>query len=176
LLITAYANHPRVDVAVRIHKDSVWDPENLYISLPFGSPITSETEELWIDKMDALTRPRKDQLTGSLADYYCLGEGAAFVTAHDGIAIAMPDTPLIQLGSLNHGFRLLNGDAKLQQDPGHLYAWVMNNYWETNFSATLGGFYEFRYLVAWGEQYQTPEVAMNACRSMNAGILAWRVH
>jgi hypothetical protein len=176
LLITAYANHPRVDVAVRIHKDSVWDPENLYISLPFGSPITSETEELWIDKMDALTRPRKDQLTGSLADYYCLGEGAAFVTAHDGIAIAMPDTPLIQLGSLNHGFRLLNGDAKLQQDPGHLYAWVMNNYWETNFSATLGGFYEFRYLVAWGEQYQTPEVAMNVCRSMNAGILAWRVH
>jgi hypothetical protein len=176
LLITAYANHPRVDVAVRIHKDSIWDPENLYISLPFGSPITSETEELWIDKMDALTRPRKDQLTGSLADYYCLGEGAAYITAHDGIAIAMPDTPLIQLGSLNHGFRLLNGDAKLQQDPGHLYAWVMNNYWETNFSATLGGFYEFRYLVAWGEQYQTPEVAMNACRSMNAGILAWRVH
>lgn len=175
LLVTAYANHPRVDVAVRLHKESVWDPENLYISLPFGGPITSETEELWIDKMDALTRPRKDQLTGSLADYYCLGEGAAYVTAHDGVAIAMPDTPLIQLGSLNHQFRLLNGDPKLQQDPGHLYSWAMNNYWETNFSATLGGFYEFRYLVAWGEQYHTPEAAMNACRSMNAGILAWRI-
>ena len=70
LFVTAYAKHPRVDVAVRIHKDSVWDPENLYISLPFGSPIISETEELWIDKMDALTRPHKDQLTGSLADYF----------------------------------------------------------------------------------------------------------
>ncbi len=175
LLVTAYANQPRVDVAVRMHKDSVWDPENLYISLPFGSPTTSETEELWIDKMDALTRPRKDQLTGSLADYYCLGEGAAYVTVNDGVAIAMPDTPLIQLGSLNHEFRLLNGDAKLQQDPGHLYSWAMNNYWETNFAATLGGFYEFRYLVAWGEQYHTPEAAMNACRSMNAGILAWRI-
>jgi len=176
LLVTAYAQHPRVDVAVRIHKDSVWDPENLYISLPFGSPIISKTEELWIDKMDALTRPRKDQLTGSLADYYCVGEGTAYISAHNGVAIAMPDTPLIQLGSLNHEFRLLNGDAKLQQDPGHLYAWPMNNYWETNFAATLGGFYEFRYLVAWGEQYHTPEAAMNACRSMNAGILAWRVH
>ncbi|MCM3041540.1 glycoside hydrolase [Paenibacillus motobuensis] len=176
LFVTAYAKHPRVDVAVRIHKDSVWDPENLYISLPFGSPIISESEELWIDKMDALTRPRKDQLTGSLADYYCVGEGAAYISAHNGVAIAMPDTPLIQLGSLNHQFRLLNGDAKLQQDPAHLYAWPMNNYWETNFAATLGGFYEFRYLVAWGEKYQTPEAAIDACRSMNAGILAWRVH
>ena len=107
---------------------------------------------------------------------YCVGEGAAYISAHQGVAIAMPDTPLIQLGSLNHQFRLLNGDAKLQQDPAHLYAWPMNNYWETNFAATLGGFYEFRYLVAWGEQYQTPEAAMDACRSMNAGILAWRVH
>ncbi|WP_314584734.1 glycoside hydrolase [Paenibacillus terrigena] len=174
LLVTAYANHPRVDVAVRMHKDSVWDPENLYISLPFGSPTHSDTEELWIDKMDALVRPRKDQLPGSLADYYCLGEGAAYVADQGGVAIAMPDTPLIQLGSLDHQFRLLNGDAKLAEDPGHLYSWAMNNYWETNFTATLGGFYEFRYLVTWGEQLCTQEAAMNACRSMNAGILAWR--
>ncbi|OXM14773.1 hypothetical protein [Paenibacillus herberti] len=175
LLVTVYANQPRVDVAVRMHKDSVWEPENLYISLPFGSPVMSETEELWIDKMEALTRPRKDQLPGSLADYYCLGEGAAYVSAANGVAIAMPDTPLIQLGSLKHGFRLLNGDAKLQQDPGHLYAWAMNNYWETNFPATLGGFYEFRYLVAWGESLNTPEAALTSCRSMNAGILSWRL-
>ncbi|MCM3749380.1 glycoside hydrolase [Paenibacillus pasadenensis] len=174
LLMTVYANLPRVDVAVRMHKDSVWAPENLYISLPFGSPVMSETEQLWIDKMEALTRPRKDQLPGSLADYYCLGEGAAYVSADNGVAIAMPDTPLIQLGSLDYGFRLLSGDAKLQQDPGHLYAWAMNNYWETNFPATLGGFYEFRYYVAWGEKYNTPEAAIGACRSMNAGILTWR--
>ena len=88
----------------------------------------------------------------------------------------MPDTPLIQLGSLEHGYRLLNGDEKLEQDPAHLYAWVMNNYWETNFSATLGGFYEFRYFITWGETYSKPDVSMDACRGMNAGILAWRQH
>jgi len=175
LLITAYMDRPRVDVAVRMHKDSVWDPENLYISLPFGSPMTSDSEELWIDKMDALVRPRKDQLSGSLADYYCLGEGIAYVKENNGIAIAMPDTPLIQLGSLKHEFRLLNGDDKLDQDPGHLYSWAMNNYWETNFAATLGGFYEFRYLVTWGEALNSPEAAIETCRSMNAGILAWRI-
>lgn len=176
LFLTVYAESPRVDVAVRMHKESVWKPENLYISLPFGGELTSGTTELWVDKMDALTRMRKDQLPGSLADYTAVGEGASYISADHGVVIAMPDTPLIQLGSLEHGYRLLNGDEKLLQEPAHLYSWAMNNYWETNFTATLGGFYEFRYLITWGEKFNTPELALDTCRGMNAGILTWRQH
>jgi len=174
LFLTVYADRPRVDVSVRMHKESVWKPENLYISLPFGGALTTSTQELWVDKMDALTRLRKDQLPGSLADYTAVGEGAAYISKEQGIVIAMPDTPLIQVGALEHKYRLLNGDARLEQDPAHLYAWVMNNYWETNFAATLGGFYEFRYYIAWGEKFNNPEVSFDMCRGMNAGILAWR--
>ncbi|MGZ9585214.1 glycoside hydrolase family 38 N-terminal domain-containing protein [Paenibacillus marinisediminis] len=174
LLITAYADRPRVDVAVRLHKDSVWDPENLYVSLPFGNSIAADHPQLWLDKAGALVRPRIDQLEGSLADYYCAGEGVAYVGESEGVVIALPDTPLVQLGSLAYESRLLSGHAKLASDPAHLYSWPMNNYWETNFAPTLGGFYEFRYNVAWGEAYHTPEKAIEACESMNAGILAWR--
>lgn len=39
------------------------------------------------------------------------------------------------------------------------------------FAATLGGFYEFRYDVAWGEAYTSPEQAIEACRSMNVGMM-----
>ncbi|WP_405174444.1 glycoside hydrolase [Paenibacillus sp. FSL H8-0261] len=176
LFLTVYADRPRVDVAIRMHKESVWKPENLYVSLPFGGSLSTDKYDLWVDKMDALTRMRKDQLPGSLADYTAVGEGAVYVSESQGVVIAMPDTPLIQLGSLEHGYRLLNGDEKLEQDPAHLYAWVMNNYWETNFSATLGGFYEFRYFITWGENYSKPDASMDACRGMNAGILAWRQH
>lgn len=175
LLITAYADRTRVDVAVRMHKNSVWDPENLYVSLPFGSAIAADPiEQLWIDKVGVLVRPRIDQLEGSLADYYSVGEGVAYVGNTQGVIIAMPDTPLIQLGSLAYESRLLSGHPKLAEDPAHLYSWTMNNYWETNFAATLGGFYEFRYCVAWGEAYASPERAIEACKSMNNGLLAWR--
>lgn len=174
LLLKVYTDRPRVDVAVRIHKDSIWDPENLYVSLPFGCAISAGSQQLWIDKADAHVRPRVDQLPGSLADYYCVGEGAAYVGDKEGLVIAMPDTPLIQLGSLEYEARLLSGHAKLAEDPAHLYSWPMNNYWETNFAATLGGFYEFRYYVAWGEAYNTSEKSLEACRSMNAGLLSWR--
>ncbi|UVI30947.1 glycoside hydrolase family 38 N-terminal domain-containing protein [Paenibacillus spongiae] len=175
LLVTAYADKPRLDVAVRMHKNSVWDPENIYVSIPFGGSIEAGKRELWVDKLQAPTRLRIDQLPGSLIDYYCLGEGAVYTEGGSGVAIAMPDTPLIQLGSLKHEFRMLQDDEGMKDDPAHLYSWPMNNYWETNFRATLGGFYEFRYLVSWGEAFGQPDAALEACRSMNAGVLAWRV-
>ncbi|MEK4474870.1 glycoside hydrolase [Paenibacillus sp. FSL R7-0048] len=176
LLVTLYSDRARIDVAVRMHKESVWDPENLYISLPFGSAPSSPQQELWIEKTGASVRPRIDQLPGSLADFYCVDEGVAYISEGRGIAIAMPDTPLIQIGSLDYEDRLLSGHPELAHDPAHLYSWPMNNYWETNFKATLGGFYEFRYYVTWGEELHTPESAMKACRSMNAGILSWRTN
>ncbi|MNV27157.1 hypothetical protein D3C71_1182970 [compost metagenome] len=174
LLVTVYGDRARADVAVRMHKESVWDPENVYISLPFGSAPAAGQDALWIEKTGAALRPRIDQLPGSLADFYCVDEGVAFVRDTRGVAIAMPDTPLIQLGSLDYEDRLLSGHPGLAHDPAHLYSWPMNNYWETNFKATLGGFYEFRYYIAWGDELNTSEVALEACKSMNAGILAWR--
>ncbi len=67
------------------------------------------------------------------------------------VMIATPDSNLIQLGSLDHGERLLMGDPRLADDPAHAYAWLMTNYWETNFGAQLGGFHEFRFTLECGE-------------------------
>ena len=71
----------------------------------------------------------------------------------------MPDQHLLQLGPLAHGERLLMGDPRLAADPAFAYAWLMTNYWETNFAADLGGFHEFRYALRWG-----PEVTLATAR------------
>lgn len=172
LLLTVYMDMPRVDVAVRLLKDSVWDPENVYISLPFDT--NKSNQQLWLDKAGALVRPGIDQLPGTCLDYYALQEGLALLADGVGIVIGMPDTPLLQTGPLTHETRLLNG-----QQGEHwnypLYAWTMTNYWETNFKATLGGFYEFRYMVSWGAGWTSPEEAIRLCRSMNTGLTAFRL-
>ncbi|WP_067625132.1 hypothetical protein [Alicyclobacillus acidiphilus] len=187
--LTVYRDYPQVDVSIRIHKESVWEPENLYVSLPFGRrrEVGQHGGQLWIEKAGAVLQPRIDQIPGSLVDYYCVQEGIAFIlpttvaegTTHPnhfiGIAVGVPDTPLIQVGPIEYGDRLLQGHPDLEQDPEHVYSWVMNNFWETNFKAEVGGFYEFRYHVAWGPEFQDPNVAVQHCHQMNVGTLCFRI-
>ena len=182
LELTAYQDEPRVDAAVRLHKDSVWEPENVYLSLPFAAGPSSQ---LWLGKAGAIeagaaVRPRLDQIPGTLTDYYALDDGFAVVTDESGVAVAMPDCHLLQIGPLEFGKRLLAGDPRLADDPGHLYAWLMNNFWETNFAASLGGFHEFRFSVRWGDRLagrdaeHPPAAALEACRTANDGLVVFR--
>jgi hypothetical protein len=50
----------------------------------------------------------------------------------------------------------------------------MNNFWETNFKADLGGFYEFTYTVVTGK-YDSPEMAMEYCKAVNEGVLGFYI-
>jgi hypothetical protein len=173
LTLQAYVEEPRVDVAVRMHKLSVWEPENVYLSLPFTSGSTSG--ELWLDKSGAKVRPRRDQLPGTLTDYYCIQEGFALTAESLGLVVACPDTHLLQLGRLEFGQRPLMGDPELTRDPAHPYAWLMTNFWETNFSADLGGFYEFRFYLKWGSAFHDPDQALQTCHNLNQGLTCFRL-
>ena len=170
--LTALKDEPRVDVAVRMHKESTWEPENVYVSLPFAPP---GPHELWLDKAGAPVRPRIDQIPGTLTDYYSVQGGFAVIGAELGVAVSMLDNHLLQLGPLEHGDRLLAGDPALDDDPAHAYAWLMTNYWETNFSAALGGFYEFRYSVSWGRDLRDPDAALTRVRDACRDITCFRL-
>lgn len=172
--LRAFADFPRVEVSVRIHKDSVWDPENLYIALPFRAP-SDEVPVLWVDKAGAAMRPRIDQLPDTTTDFMCVQEGLALLASGTGTAIAIPDSPLLQLGPLEHGKRLLHGHPDARNDNARLYAWVLNNFWETNFEATVGGFHEFRFIVHWGPAITSPEEAFTQCLAMNTGVKTFRL-
>jgi hypothetical protein len=165
LVLTAWKDAPRVDISFRFNKDSVWDAENLHLSLPFTTGAAAQ--ELWLDKAGAPVRPGVDQLPDSLTDFYTVQEGFALVGKNSGIAIASPDAPLLQLGALEHGPRLLMGAPELAARPLHPYGWLMTNYWETNFDASLGGFHEFRYRVEWGGHLANRTSALQCCHALN---------
>jgi hypothetical protein len=170
--LAARRDAPRVDVTVRLHKASAWEPENVYLSLPFGSG--APADRLWLDKAGAAVRPRVDQIPGTLTDFYAIQEGFAVVDDDFGVAVCTPDSHLLQLGPLEHGTRRLAGDPRLDDDPTRVYAWLMTNYWETNFAATLGGFHEFRYSVLWGPELCDPPLALQRCRDTNRGLFVVR--
>ena len=85
--------------------------------------------------------------------------------------IEMPDAPMFSMGTLlPHDIRLA-GDP-LQKNTDRVYAWVMNNFWETNFKASLGGFHQFRYVLRLMDTAD-PETVFAAARADNAGVLCF---
>jgi len=142
--LTLYASIPRVEVSVRIQKDAVWESENLYLALPFSA---GPAQDLWISKANVPVRLWKDQIPGSLTDFYCVNEGVVLDGPKGAFAIAMPDTPLIQTGTLHAEERVLQGHPELEKRKPELFSWPLNNHWETNFKASTEGFHCFRFVL-----------------------------
>ncbi len=170
--LVAYRDRPQVDVTLLVHKTSCKDAENLYLSMPFGLP---DRHELWLDTSVHPFRPWKDQIPGSLTDFFTVHEGVALCSENYGIAVATRDSGVMQLGDLQHKPRILAGMPALEHETGHLYAWLMTNYWETNFPVNLAGFHQFQYSVMWGEAYQDPKVALQQCQDVNEGIYCYLI-
>lgn len=162
---------PELEAVFRLHKDSVWDPENLFLALPLAAGPGSQ---IWLDRAGAAVRPSPDQLPGTLTDWYCLQSGYAVCGDAFGIAVATLDAPLLQLGPLDFGDRELASGEKPKRHPKNAFNYVMTNYWETNFPASLAGFHEFRYRIRWERDYADPKRALAACRSMERECFVFR--
>ncbi len=143
LVLTIYKHLPRIEAELRLHKQDRLQPEGVYVALPFTAGAHSQTV---LDKTGCLVRPALDQLPGACAGYFLTQTGVAFAGRDRTLLVTCPDTPLIAVGDLADPTPRLAGQAGVQNsDP--VFAWCMNNYWETNFKATLGGFYDFRYTL-----------------------------
>jgi len=168
--LSAWKHMPRVDAEIIMHKQGTWDVENLYLALPFTA---GEGSELWVDRGMPI-RPWIDQLPGTLADYAGVQDGLAWCSPTHGVAVAQKDSHLIQFGPLEYGVRQLSGAPGLTAQPTAVFAWLMTNYWETNFSPEVGGFYSFRFSILWGADLRAPSSALAACREANLGLRAIR--
>lgn len=85
-----------------------------------------------------------DQLSGTDIDYYAVQNGACIIGETVSLSIAMPDTSLVSMGTLvAHLIRLHGNEA--DKNNNLFCAWIMNNFGETNFKASLGGFHQYRY-------------------------------
>ena len=166
-----YKVAPILEARVCLHKDSVWDPENLYVSLPF---ITDDSAQTYIDKTGCILRPGIDQLPGTCQNFYLIQNGLVRTGKENDLIVCTKDATLISIGKREAApIELCDGkNIKLNQSTP--YSWIMNNFWETNFKADLGGFYEFTYTVI-ADKYETPEQAMEYCKAVNEGILGFYI-
>ncbi|MFV0504809.1 MAG: hypothetical protein ACK5LT_12725 [Lachnospirales bacterium] len=164
-----YKNTRVIEARVCLHKKSIWDAENLYVSLPF---ITDGQNETFVDKTGCIIRPGIDQLAGTCQEFYSIQNGIVRRGKNFDLCIAIKDTPLIKLGEVKYKMIDLHNENNTTLNRDTMYSWVMNNFWETNFKADLGGFYEFFYTVALKDKDDVEE-QIKYVESLNEGIVGF---
>ena len=171
VFLKIYKVAPIIEARVCLHKESVWDPENLYISLPFTSDGNGET---YVDKTGCILRPGIDQLPGTCQNFYLIQNGLVKVGEKSDLIISTKDAPLISFGKREAAPIELYSGNNTKLNSSTPYSWVMNNFWETNFKADLGGFYEFTYTVV-ADKYESVNAAMEYCKAINEGVLGFYI-
>lgn len=128
--VTLYDELPWVDIENRLAKPSTLEKEALYVAFPFAFAKPTVQVEVPLGRMTV----ERDQRPGSCRDWFCHAHWVWLTEGTDGVLWSGPDTPLF---TLNDVFR---GQWRRRIEPdGTLFAYVVNNYWPTNFAARQGG-------------------------------------
>ncbi|MBR5144773.1 MAG: hypothetical protein IKW53_06960, partial [Clostridia bacterium] len=81
-------------------------------------------------------------LPKTCCDYFAFDRGFFSKGSNEILVVNSKDVPLMTIG----GLKLW--DYTTEIDPsGVVYAWLLNNKWETNFRISCAGFYENRFTI-----------------------------
>jgi hypothetical protein len=137
--VRLYKAAKRIELRYTMRKLPVRDPEAVYVAFPFapaGATLAWESQ-------GGVVRPGRDQLPGSASDWVGVQGFVAVRDQAGQIVLCSVEVPLVQLGGLNLGqFARVAAPAA-----PHVFSWVLNNYWTTNFQASEGGELRWRYLL-----------------------------
>lgn len=139
LEVTLYEDLKRIDLTVLLNKTLTYELEGVYVAFPFAA----DKPRFRIEVGGAWVRPDQDMLPGACLDWFCTQNSVILETERCALSWSPVDTPLFSLCDINTGKWL----EKLEMKNGSVFAYVMNNYWPTNYKPGQGGRMAFRYSI-----------------------------
>ena len=146
-----YDTIKRVDIHNLVSRTETREKEAVYFAYPFlsGKPFFEyQIQNGWV-------RPNEDQLPGACREWFTTQNLVHVKDGDYSIAWSTPDAPLITLTDINRGKWL----KQLEIDNGHVFSYVMNNYWFTNYKAAQGGDFQFNYSLTSGSSLGREQLA-----------------
>jgi alpha-mannosidase len=99
--------------------------------------------KLAFEAQGGVVYPGINQLEGSSADWNTIQNFAAVRNEEAQILLVSDEIPLVQFGDINTGRYYY----RLKPKTNHIYSWVLNNYWVTNFKASQEGELRWSYSI-----------------------------
>jgi hypothetical protein len=137
--VRLYHGLKRLDLIYELDKTETNAKEAVYLAFPFA--VDASKGGLWLEYPDEITEPLKDQHPSACRDWYSVQRWLAESDGNMTVEFSPLDTPLVTLGQMTGS----TWPTKLSLKRGHVFAYVMNNYWHTNYKARQGGRFVFRF-------------------------------
>ncbi len=137
--IRLYNKEKRIEIHYNMHKLAVTTPEAVYVVFPFNMP----ESKLFFEAQGGTVSPGKNQLEGTASDWNTIQNFASVRNNNAQVVFGSNDIPLVQFGAINTG----RFYYKHQPETSHIYSWVLNNYWTTNFRASQEGEMKWSYFI-----------------------------
>jgi hypothetical protein len=140
--IRLYETEKRIEFLFTVRKEAVTSPEAIYVAFPFNAP----GGKVVYEAQGGLAAPGEGQLPGSSSDWQTIQSFVAVRDQDGQILLGSDQIPLVQLGEINLG----KWQPVTKIEKPHIYSWVMNNYWFTNFRAFQDGEFRWSYYLSSG--------------------------
>jgi len=137
--IRLFHHEKRIELNYDVRKSPVTTPDGIYVAFPFKL----DNAKLYFDVQGGVVSSGENQLEGTASDWNTVQN---FVSARNGKAqfvVGSNLIPLFQLGGIRTGMY----QRKKVYDVPHVYSWVTNNYWTTNFRASQEGELRWSYYL-----------------------------
>jgi hypothetical protein len=135
----------RLDLTYQLAKQGTPAKEAVFLAFPFaaGAPAAWELT-------GGVGGPEVARVPGSAEYMLPIRHWIAYEEAGLSIAWATMEAPLVQLGTIHMPYAPF--PPTLEDEPGTVYSWALNNIWDTNFPAQQQGETTFRYAVTSGQE------------------------
>ena len=135
--IRLFHHEKRIELNYALRKTPFTDPDGIYVAFPFQL----DQAKLYFDVQGGVVSSRENQLEGTATDWNTVQNFVAARNDKTQFILGSNLVPLFQLGGLWTGQR-----SKTINVP-HMFSWVTNNYWFTNFRASQEGELRWSYYL-----------------------------
>ena len=131
----------RVELEYRLDRQASSAKESVYFAFPFAL----DDPELLLELGGGVGRS-DERLPGSAAHLHVVRHWAALGSDRLAVALGTLEAPLLQVGNIYLPYPPY--EPTVENRPGTLVAWAMNNVWDTNFVLSQAGEVAFRFAVS----------------------------
>lgn len=129
----------RIEFSYSLSRLPETDPSGIYVAFPFSVP----DGKLYFDVPGGTVIAGETQIPRSSAAWNTVQNFVAARNAQSQVIVSTDEIPLFLMGEMmKDPYRIDH-----RHDGQHIYSWIMNNYWTTNFRASQEGELKWTYAI-----------------------------